>query len=120
RYGKPKALLGTLGDSQLFYPSGGYKPMLSLTILMVSPNAFPPFFEPVVRRLAPLSPDLLEGLQPNSSRKPTDFMTAPPKRASSQRGLVWKTKTSEELSSAEWESLCDGCARRCLEALEEE
>jgi len=27
----------TLGDSQLFYPSGGYKPMLSLTILVISP-----------------------------------------------------------------------------------
>jgi hypothetical protein len=45
----------------MFYPSGGYKPMLSLTILVVSPNAFPPFFAPVVSPLAPGLPDLLEG-----------------------------------------------------------
>ena len=43
----------TLGDSQLFYPSGGYKPMVWLTILMVSPNACPGFFAPVVSPLAP-------------------------------------------------------------------
>jgi len=30
----------------LFYPSGGYKPMLSLTILVVSPNVFPAFSRP--------------------------------------------------------------------------
>jgi hypothetical protein len=30
----------------LFYPSGGYKPMLSLTILVVSPNAIPAFLSP--------------------------------------------------------------------------
>ena len=47
-------------------------------------------------------------------------MTAPPKRPSGQEGFFWKTKTLEEMSNAEWESLCDGCARCCLEKLEDE
>ena len=47
-------------------------------------------------------------------------MTAPPKRPSGQEGFFWKTKTLEEMSEAEWESLCDGCGRCCLEKLEDE
>jgi uncharacterized cysteine cluster protein YcgN (CxxCxxCC family) len=48
------------------------------------------------------------------------FMTAAPKPTSGQEGFFWKTKALEEMSNAEWESLCDGCARCCLEKLEDE
>lgn len=32
----------------------------------------------------------------------------------------WKTKTLFEMTRAEWESLCDGCAKCCLNKLQDE
>ncbi len=32
----------------------------------------------------------------------------------------WKSKSLQELDAAEWESLCDGCARCCMLKLEDE
>ncbi len=49
----------------------------------------------------------------------TDVNQPNPTQSTHSPFPFWEQKTLEEMTTEEWESLCDGCARCCLQKLED-